>query len=515
VGTFGLKANKREGSDGSVFRGDQLMNKRQVASVIGLFAMIATIPAAQADGWGSLGTSYRAALPGGGMVSEGVGLSTTRGGGNGVGQIALDGIPDGAMIDQAFLYWQTYGGADFSAQLDGHDVVGSWIGRDGDTCWQQGDASNNTFRADVTSLVGGDGIYSVSGIGGNGVDAQGASLVVVYLQPDVPSVSEVILVDGSLSSNNQIFTNMNVNIPLGLSHNALSAEVHVGFGDGHPHFVNGQDNGGGEGALLLDGQQILAENQIKGSDGPFWDDYTLAAPTSSLTAGDPSANLRINNGLDCFTFVFAALVVGQPDTIGPIVRGTLDPRPNASGWNNTAVTVNWQAFDGNGATQPPPTMVDGEGLGITAQSAPSCDNLNNCSTGSVSVNIDKTGPDTEVRPFEFPIIGEMPDQVTVRLFDNWVGGRVNDSLSGIQTVSIVSRDITGEVIAEISPEWINCDFNRNSCEFGAELPSEAVQRVTVSGIDRAGNLDPTPVTLTVIQPPLAPEECPLGPLCGD
>jgi len=489
------------------------MRYRQLVMGLTLSAGLLAPIGAQAEGWGQLGLSFQAVLPGGGVASEGVGLSMTRGGGSGSGVIPLLDIPAEALVHQAFLYWGTYGGPDDTAMLNGTEVRGTQIGRDGDTCWNSGDASNSTYRSDVTSVIDGNGTYAVGGIGGGAVDPQGASLVVVYLQPEVATVTDVRIVDGMISTNNQIYTDIGTSVPLGLSSPALSARVHAGFGDGHPLFQNGEDTGGGEGPLTIGGTPVLPANSISGADGPYWDDVTIDIPEGVIDAEAPSVNAAINSGLDCFTWTYLALEIGQPDTVGPIVRGVPDRPANAEGWHDGPVTVHWQTFDGNGATQPADSVITGEGRGLVAVSAPSCDGLGNCATGTFVADIDATAPDVQVRPMEMPIVGELPREVPLRLFDQWVSGQASDDLAGIDTVRVEATDLTTGDTQNVTLNHLNCDQERRSCEFGAQLTSErTAQRVVVTPIDRAGN-EGTPVELLVLQPAVPFDECPLGPLC--
>src|SRR5688572_23440843 len=121
-----------------------------------LFAVIAPM-GARADGDGSLAMSLRGTYAGGGVVSEGVGLAT-RTGGPAAGTIAIAGIPSGAQVEKALLYWAVLAGEDSSVDLNGSSVSGTRVGRSADTCWFDISApspanDNRTYRADVTPLV--------------------------------------------------------------------------------------------------------------------------------------------------------------------------------------------------------------------------------------------------------------------------------------------------------------------------------------------------------------------------
>lgn len=86
------------------------------------------------------------------------------------------------------------------------------------------------------------------------------------------------------------------------------------------------------------------------------------------------------------------------DVTPPTVTGTLDRAPNAAGWFNAPVTLDWDAVDpAPSAGQPTPasltTTADREGRQITYTSPPFCDGAGNCAAGSTELSIDTTPPD--------------------------------------------------------------------------------------------------------------------------
>lgn len=142
----------------------------------------------------------------GDVTVAGVGLR-----GVGYGDIVINDIPTGAIVHQAFLYWATLGTANTYTQpnLNGQPAPGQLIGTTGDTCW--GVQNNFVYRADVTSLVSGNGTYTVSNLPSNlttGNDSQGASLVVIYRQTGNP-LRTIIINDGAVALNlsNPDYTN--------------------------------------------------------------------------------------------------------------------------------------------------------------------------------------------------------------------------------------------------------------------------------------------------------------------
>lgn len=83
------------------------------------------------------------------------------------------------------------------------------------------------------------------------------------------------------------------------------------------------------------------------------------------------------------------------DRTGPNVTGTPDSNANSNGWYNHDVTINWNSVDPSPSsgtpTQPTPTTANLEGNN-SYTSDPSCDPVNNCSTGNLTLKIDKTAP---------------------------------------------------------------------------------------------------------------------------
>lgn len=137
----------------------------------------------------------------GGYVAAGAGLRN-----RGSGTINVAGIPAGAGVKKAYLYWAILnpvspGGA---MELNDVDVADVALASTDDPCWTAGNVW--TFRADVTALVSGNGAYKVDGYPTGLVDnsdpwsnnvqplAEGASLVVLWAMPSISpaEVKEVI-----------------------------------------------------------------------------------------------------------------------------------------------------------------------------------------------------------------------------------------------------------------------------------------------------------------------------------
>ena len=127
----------------------------------------------------------------GGKVSSGTPIAGNAAGGGNSGTIGLTGVPAGAEIIRAELYWNVLTNSD-EASNTGRDIVfagenisGTQIGFVAGLtpCFSQ--ANTVAWKADVTPFVSGDGAYAVSGFPGgnliNGADfTEGVSLNVLY-----------------------------------------------------------------------------------------------------------------------------------------------------------------------------------------------------------------------------------------------------------------------------------------------------------------------------------------------
>lgn len=256
-----------------------------------------------ADGYGFLGQSNRFYLRGD-VVSAGVGLR-----GVGRGDIFLSGIPAGATVQQAYLYWATLGSVNTynSPTLNGTRVQGDLIGRSADTCWNV--QNNFVFRADVTDLVDGNGTYTIAGLPDDvldGNDSQGASLVVVYQDPDA-GYRTITIKDGAVTLNFEKNTHTTAFSGYALSEPPVDAEITYLVGDGQTEYLTRN---------VTFYNEVIAQDVFTGNDGAYWD--TLSFDVSELMVGS-SATTTIHNSIsneedspDCLLWTATILSVSSP-----------------------------------------------------------------------------------------------------------------------------------------------------------------------------------------------------------
>ena len=130
------------------------------------------------------------------MVAAGVGGIDT-----GTGGITLNGV--NGTVKKAYLYWYGINNAGAynrsTIGFKGQSVTGTPLGASGTNCW--GNGQSNAYEADVTSLVTGNGSYSLSGlaVGGN-EHADGASLVVLYNDASSNNDRDIVFYTGNDSN---------------------------------------------------------------------------------------------------------------------------------------------------------------------------------------------------------------------------------------------------------------------------------------------------------------------------
>ncbi len=122
----------------------------------------------------------------------------------------ISSIPANAVIEKAFLYTGTSGnGVAITASVTNPSLVNALfpmliIGQDTDKCW--GYAGTYSYRADVTSIVTGNGNYILSGLPTDLTDplndVDGATLLIIYSDPLVTTwKGEIKIKDGAWVQN--------------------------------------------------------------------------------------------------------------------------------------------------------------------------------------------------------------------------------------------------------------------------------------------------------------------------
>ena len=260
--------------------------------------------------------------------------------------ILLSGIPAGASVTKAFLYWGMLdNGEDQSLKtlsLNGTPIVGTRIGTGPDTCW--GRINSFTYRADVTPFVNGNGTYTLNNVAlGGSILQEGASLVVVYQLPGTPTKT-IIVSDGDVSiplgatSGTTSFSGFTATAP-------VSAKTTFMVGDGQlQQFAATAVNFTGNlGTLVIPGM-------FAAKDGPIWDTATVdVSPVIGPGNSSDSAHVQLIG--DCVLWSAQAFSVSTgPANLAPVTATAAVVKTSAPG--DTA--VNGRGLDPGDA----PTIVD-------------------------------------------------------------------------------------------------------------------------------------------------------------
>ena len=377
-----------------------MLNKNRLLALGSITVLLVMAANAFAVIVGSFSARFDDTLRGGGVIAEGAGFSGRADGVvNTSAAITIAGIPAGATVQRALLYWKISGGIDDTATVNAVAVTGVLVQTGGSTCWG---VNSSTFRADVTVRITGNGVYTIGGLPSSTVataaDTDGVGLVVVYQEPASPLMRRVMIRDGAISTDGggDIVTDTFTGVA---SPSTTTGRFHLVVADGQS-FADGNLNFNGV---------TIATNPFPGSDGSMMDvnSYNVNVPLAT-------ANLAWshNTNQDCLFFNAAVLDYNIPQsadlaitktdgvtsvlpggsTTYTITAANLGPNPSfgatVSDAFPAALTCNWTcsgagggvcAAAGSGAINNSPVTLP---LGASVTYSASC-NISPTATGSL------------------------------------------------------------------------------------------------------------------------------------
>ncbi len=243
--------------------------------------------------------------------------------GTGFGDIELAGTS--GTITNAYLYWHgPTNSADptFNANLtvNGSAVMGENIGFSDDNFWSQD--NSQAYRADVTSLVSGDGTYSLAGL--DAASSNGASLVVFYDDGDNSNNVDVVNFEGNDANFSNAFdpdgwdvTLSDIDYTSGDAFLSMSVSDGQDFGLGNDgtFFLNGVDIG-----AVFDGATVPQTAGSTVSNGGLWDIVNIDI-TSFLSPGMNTLNLTHTGLQDALSAIHFGIVLpaGSAPPVDPPV----------------------------------------------------------------------------------------------------------------------------------------------------------------------------------------------------
>jgi RHS repeat-associated protein len=150
-----------------------------------------------------------------------------------------------------------------------------------------------------------------------------------------------------------------------------------------------------------------------------------ASPNHAYSsAGTFTVSLTVDDGRSVTGRASTTATLTMPPP--PVITGSVTAAPNASGWNNSSVTVTFICSDANVGIRscPSPVPVSTQGANQVVQGT-ATNNAGVTATGSVKVNIDETAPAITAS------VSPAPDSAGWNNTNVTVTFRCSDSLSGI------------------------------------------------------------------------------------
>jgi hypothetical protein len=231
--------------------------------------------------------------------------------GIGTGSITASGIT--GPVAHAFLYWNgptssVNPASNASVMFGVTPITGTNIGTASSNCWDPTFTNSQSYRADVTSQVTGNGTYNFSDFLKADADINGVSLIVFYDDGNSSNDRNVVLWNGNDS--NFAFGSD----PSGWDE-TISGVPYPGSGTASLDFVVSDGQTASDGALVLN-ETILepAGNIFQGdstpagpsdNSGSLWDVKSFDI-TSFLTSPSTDLHLTSAGGTDCISLVVAA-----------------------------------------------------------------------------------------------------------------------------------------------------------------------------------------------------------------
>jgi gliding motility-associated-like protein len=209
----------------------------------------------------------------------------------------ITGIPNCAVIEKAYLWAGTSGnGQAVTATVKNplnvtQNFPMTIIGSGPDKCW--GAQGTYTYRADVTPIISGNGTYLISGLPTSGYpisgsDCDGATLFIIYSNPNATYRGHIVIHDGCVTINGgtttQTITGINACATSSFAQsfciNADLQQIGMNFNmNGGPAFSN-----------------VPAEN---------WWNFT--SQNTTVNNAQATSNFTMSNSGDCYNFLMMGI----------------------------------------------------------------------------------------------------------------------------------------------------------------------------------------------------------------
>ena len=230
--------------------------------------------------------------------------------GLGAGSISLTGVS--GSVTEAHLFWHGPTSSEdpnvnAAVTFAGQAIAGTNIGTSASNCW--GYANSQAYRADVTSLVSGNGDFAISDLVKEDAEINGVQLMVFFDDGNDANNRDVVMFNGNDSNVDNDFDALGWNVSLpGINYTDGTASMDLVVADGQ---------GPGEGSLFLNdevldpGPSLFAGDTVPNAGGPdtsglLWDKRSFDI-TANLTPGINDLTLTHSSNNDCLSLIVAAV----------------------------------------------------------------------------------------------------------------------------------------------------------------------------------------------------------------
>lgn len=274
------------------------------------------------------------------------------------GTIAISSIPFGATILRAYL-WFTVEHANPNTTLIANSLTGNFIdpsnvstsitaslsGKGTGTCAFGGGSpsSNANYRADVTTLITGNGNYQVSGLPipatagiftGNDKDTDGATLLIVYSDPLATYNGTIVIHDGTIVTNvAPTYSKIHAVNGYKVCPGIVLSKAFISITDLNSWVIGWSDT------LIVNG----VRNAF--NDGKTYTSKEFTIPNSTVGCGVDGSTFQVKSAVnnDCFSINFAGIYLQRnnciPCTNVPFTVNTGKTDPTGCGASNGVATA--------------------------------------------------------------------------------------------------------------------------------------------------------------------------------
>ncbi|MGZ4037339.1 MAG: T9SS type A sorting domain-containing protein, partial [Bacteroidia bacterium] len=211
--------------------------------------------------------------------------------------IVISGLPPCYTILKAFLYADASGtGVAINANIINPASTSSLfpmtiIGSGPDKCWSY--AGTYSYRADITSIITGNGTYTISGLPtGSTNDVDGATILIIYQDNSQVYTGNMVLADGCHEKNGGTASD---------TLKGLSACANSSFAQGFSIIADLQKNGN----TALQFNYPLPNYTEFAANDDYWN--FIQGTANPVTSGQNSFISVATNTADCFNVVAAGL----------------------------------------------------------------------------------------------------------------------------------------------------------------------------------------------------------------